>query len=126
MNKLIHNPKFESTTIKNVTPVRILFTEEFTKIDFCFDHTKIKLIENMHININADIYLETGNKKYRQLKATTYDVSYFTKESDYRYFSVFFEHFKAEDIRPFDIVDDSRHSDIKNRTYHFSFTGIKI
>ena len=98
---LIHNPEYKSSIAKNVFLVRIYFSEEYTKIDFGFDHTKTQYIKNGRVLINDEIYIKTKNKSYKFISSQIYKKSYFTKDSDFRYFSLLFEPFKKEDIKSF-------------------------
>jgi len=121
----IHNPEYESTAAKHVFLLRIYFSEEYTKIDFGFDHTKIQYIKNERVLINKELFISTKQNSYQLKVAQIYKKPYFNKDSDFRYFSLLFEPVD-EDIDFFDIVDESENDFGKTGLYRFSFMGIKI
>ena len=111
--KMFHNINFEKSTAKHIKIPRIWFNKEYTKIDFGFDYTKIKYLNDTatSLKINPDIFIKTDNKEYKLTSAKIYKKAYFKKASDYRYFSLYFEPIE-EDLDYINIIDKNRSEDL--------------
>ena len=102
--QIVGNLPYKSNNVKHITIPRILFHKDFTKIDFGFDSSKIKYIQNGKILINTDLFVQTKNAVYKLISAQIFEKPFFKKDTDYRYFSLLFEPID-ENINCIKIID---------------------